>query len=192
MPHAKAENNASTPTVNGNGNSSSSQFISHLTSYPLVSDSISTIKSNPYGRRSISLADQGYHHLIAPFIPYAQRPYGYVKPYVEKADSLADVGLNKVDETFPIVRQETQKLKSSVIELAFFPFRLAGSSKDYVLNTYSGQYQKCGGNGVVSGGKALITTSLVVTSESLNWIRSFLAQKKEQSKEVAKEKTSRN
>lgn len=169
-----------------------SNFLQHLTSYPLVSDSISTFKSNPYGRRSISLADQGYHQLIAPFIPFAQRPYGYVKPYVEKADSLADVGLNKVDETFPIVRQETQKLKSSVIELAFFPFRLAGNSKDYVLNTYSGEYQKCGGKGVVSGGKALITTSLVVTSESLNWIGSLLAQKKEQSKEVTKEKKSNN
>lgn len=163
-----------------------------MTSYPLVSDSISTFKSNPYGRRSISLADQGYHQLIAPFVPYAERSYGYVKPYVEKADSLADVGLNKVDETFPIVREDTQKLKSTVIDLAYFPFRLAGFSKDYVLSTYSSEYQKCGGNGVVSGGKAVITTSLVVTSESLNWIVSVLAQKKEQSKEVAKEKTSKN
>lgn len=111
---------------------------------------------------------------------------------MEKADSLADVGLNKVDETFPIVREDTQKLKSTVIDLAYFPFRIAGFSKDYVLSTYSDEYQKCGGNGVVSGGKAVITTSLVVTSESLNWIVSVLAQKKEQSKEVAKEKTSKN
>lgn len=168
---------------------STNASVQHLTSYPVVSDSISTFKSNPYGKKSISLADQGYNQLIAPFIPYAQRPLGYVKPYVARADSLADGGLNKVDETFPIVKEDTQKIKSSVLELAFFPLRLAGNSKDYVINTYSGEYKKCGGNGYVSGGKALITTGLVVTSDSLNWLGSLLNKKKEQTKEVAKEKT---
>lgn len=155
----------------------------------MVSDSISVFKSNPLGQKSLSLADQGYSHLIAPFLPYAQRPYGYVKPYVEKADSLADDGLSKVDSTFPIVKEDTQKIKSSVLDLAFLPFRVAGSSKDYVFNTYSGEYEKCGGDGLISGGKAIITTGLVVTSDSLSFLSSFLAQKKEQTKKVTKENT---
>lgn len=159
----------------------------HLTSYPIVSDSISTFKSNRYGKKSISLADQGYHQLIAPFVPYAERPYGYVKPYVAKADSIADGGLAKVDSTFPIVKEDTQKIKNSVIDFAFFPLRLAGNSKDYVFSTYSGEYEKCGGDGYISGGKAVITTGLVVTSDSLSWLGSFLTKKKEQTKEVAKE-----
>ncbi|MCJ1271912.1 hypothetical protein MMC22_011817 [Lobaria immixta] len=175
----------SAPTVNGDN--ASSQFLSHLTSYPVVSDSISTFKSNPYGKKSISIADHGYHHLIAPFIPYAQRPYGYVKPYVAKADSIADDGLAKVDSTFPIVKEDTQKIKRSVLEFAFLPLRLAGNGKDYVFSTYSGEYEKCGGDGYVSGGKAVITTSLVVTSDSLSWLGSFLAKKKQQTKESAKE-----
>lgn len=161
----------------------------HLTSYPVVSDSISTFKSNPYGQKSLSLADQGYNSLIAPFLPYAQRPYGYVKPYVAKADSLAEGGLTKVDHTFPIVKEDTQKIKSSVLNLALLPFRVAGSSKDYVYNTYSGEYKKCGGDGFISGGKALITTGLVVTSDTLSFLSSFVGQKKEQTKEVAKEQS---
>lgn len=161
----------------------------HLTSYPVVSDSIQTFKSNPYGKKSISLADQGYNRLIAPFLSYAERPLGYVKPYVAKADSLAEGGLTKVDHTFPIVKEDTQKIKSSVFDLALFPFRVAGSSRDYVFNTYSGEYKKCGGDGLISGGKAIITTTLVVTSDTLSFVGSYLAQKKEQTKEVAKEKS---
>ena len=162
-------------------------LIQHLASYPVISDSISTFKSNPYGKKSISLADQGYHQIIAPFIPYAQRPYGYVKPYVEKADSIADDGLAKVDSTFPIVKEDTQKIKNSVLSLAFLPLRLAGSSKDYVLSTYSGEYKKCGGDGYIPAGKAVITTSMVVGSDSFSWLHSVLYKKKQQTKEVAKE-----
>lgn len=77
----------------------------------------------------------------------------------------------------------------TVLDFAFMPLRMAGDGKDYVLNTYSSEYKKCGGDGLVSGGKALITTGLVVTSDSLAWLSSFLAAKKEQTKEVAKEKT---
>lgn len=75
------------------------------------------------------------------------------------------------------------------MEIAFFPLKLAGSSKDYVFNTYSSEYEKCGGRGYVSGGKALITTSLVVTSDSLAWLGSLLSEKKEQTKEVVHEKS---
>lgn len=166
-------------------------FSQHLTSYPVVSDSINTFKSNPYGQKSISLADHGYNHIIAPFLPYAQRPYGYVKPYVARADSLAEGGLSKVEHAFPIVKEDTQKIKSSVLGLAFLPFQVASSSKDYVYNTYTGEYKKCGGDGLISGGKAIITTSLVVTSDTLSFLSSFLAQKKEQTKEVAKEHSGR-
>lgn len=110
-----------------------------------------------------------------------------MKPYVAKADSIADGGLAKVDSTFPIVKEDSQKIKNSVINLAFFPLSLAGNSKDYVFSTYSSEYQKCGGDGYISGGKAVITTSLMVTSDSLSWLGSFLTKKKQQTKEIAKE-----
>jgi len=117
-----------------------------------------------------------------------QGPYGYVKPYVDKADQLADGGMTKIDQTFPIVKKDTEEIKDSVLDVVFMPLRMAFQGKDYVLKTYSSEYKKCGGDGLVAGGKAMITTSLVVTSDSLNWLSSYLSQKKEEAKDVAKEK----
>lgn len=102
---------------------------------------------------------------------------------------MADDGLRKVDSRFPIVKEDTVKIKKAVIDVAFFPFRLAGTSKDYILSTYSGEYQKCGGNGYISGGKAIITTGLVVTSDSLAFLSSMLSHQKEKTKEVTREKS---
>ena len=158
-------------------------------SYPAVADAISTIKSNPYGERSIDLANNTYQSIVAPVIPYAQVPFEYIKPYVEKADEMADDGLTKFDKRFPIVKEDSDKIRSSILSLAFMPLRLAAESKDYVLQTYVSEYKKCGGDGYVASGKAMITTTLVMTSDSLAWLSSFLQQKKEQAKEVVKDKT---
>ena len=94
-----------------------------------------------------------------------------------------------MDARFPIVKEDSKKVYGTVLDFVFMPLRLAGDRKNYVRDTYSNEYQKCGANGLVSGGKALITTGLVVTSDSLAWLSNFLAAKKEQTKEVAKEKT---
>ena len=102
---------------------------------------------------------------------------------------MADDGLTKFDKRFPIIKEDSEKIRNSILSLAFMPLRIAAESKDYVLQTYVSEYKKCGGDGYVAGGKALITTSLVVTSDSLAWLSSFLQQKKEEAKEVAKEKT---
>ena len=160
----------------------------HLTSYPVVSDAISTFKSNPYGKKSLDLSNTGYEKLVAPFVPYARRPYGYVAPYVAKADSLGSDALSRVDHTFPIVKEDTEKIKGTVLDFAYFPFRLAGDSKNYVLNTYSSEYKKCGGDGYVAGSKAVVTTGLVVTSDTLAWLSQFLGQKKEEGTDYAAKK----
>lgn len=160
----------------------------HLTSYPVVSDAIETFKSNPYGKKSLDLSNTGYEKLVAPFIPYAKRPYGYVAPYVAKADSLGSDALSRVDHTFPIVKEDTEKIKGTVLDYAYFPFRVVGDSKNYLLDTYSSEYKKCGGDGYVAGSKAVITTGLVVTSDTLAWLSSFLGQKKEEGSDYAAKK----
>ena len=124
-------------------------------------------------------------------LPYLSGPYQYVSPYVAKADSIADTGLSKVDETFPIVKTPTDKLKGTVFDTVFFPVRVAADGKNYVSRTYGEEYKKVGGDGIVTSGKAIITTSLVVTSDSLAWLSSFLGAKKEQSKHVINEKTNK-
>ncbi|KAK3170794.1 hypothetical protein OEA41_002876 [Lepraria neglecta] len=159
-----------------------------LTSYPAIHDSISAFKSNPYGKKSLDLSQTGYEKFVSPFVPYAQRPYGYVAPYVHKADDLATIGLGKVDSTFPIVKEDTEKIKGTILDYAYFPFRVVGDGKNYVLDTYSSEYKKCGGDGYVSGGKAMITTGLVVTSDTLTWLSTFLGQKKEEGTDYAAKK----
>lgn len=42
---------------------------------------------------------------------------------------------------------------------------------------------------MVAGGKAMITTGLVVSSDTLSYLSQLFAAKKEQAKELAKEKT---
>ncbi len=125
---------------------------------------------------------------MSPFVPYAKRPYGYVAPYVAKADALASDGLSKVDNKFPIVKEDTEKIKGTVLDYAYFPFRIVGDGKNYLLDTYTGEYKKCGGDGYVAGGKAMITTGLVVTSDTLAWLGSFLGQKKEEGTDYASKK----
>jgi len=186
MPHAQTNNMGSAPTINGD--MPSSLFISHVTSYPMISDTILAFKSNPYGQKSISLADQGYARLFKPVQGYLAGPYSIVSPYVSKADSLADNGLSKVDNHFPIIKEPTEKVKGTVQDIAFYPLKVAGNSKEYVFKVYGDEHKRQGA-GVVGTAKALVTTGLVVTADSLGWLSSFLGQKKEQAKKTYDEKT---
>ena len=86
------------------------------------------------------------------------------------------------------MKEDTQKIKGTVLDYAYFPFRLAGDSKNYILDTYSMEYKKCGGDGYVAGSKAVITTGLVVTSDTLAWLSTFLGQKKDEGADYASKK----
>jgi hypothetical protein len=185
MPHAE-NGKMGEPTVNGD--MPSSQFLSHLSSYPIISDSITTLKNNAYGQKSLKLADQGYVHIAKPMLPYFAKPYEYVAPYLAKADSLGDQGLSHVESKFPIVKRDTQAIKGTLKDYAFLPIRIANDGKRYIFDTYTSEYKKCGGEGYVARGKALITTGLVMTSESLAWLSGFLGAKSEQAKEAKSEK----
>jgi hypothetical protein len=186
MPHAEKDIMGE-PSVNGE--TVHSHFLEHLTSYPFVSDSIATFKSNKYGAKSIEYADQGYTRIAKPIVPYLLKPYTYVAPYVAKADSLGDQGLSKIDSTFPIIKEDTEKLKGTLYDSAVFPLHLADDARKHVFDVYGSEYKKCGGDGVVASGKAVITTSLLLSQETLALISSFLQTKKEQVKEVVNEKT---
>lgn len=160
----------------------------HLTSYPAVSDGITYFKQNPYGKKSLDLSQTGYEKFLSPFVPYAKRPYGYVQPYVSKVDSIGSNILGTVDQKFPIVKQDTEKIKGTVMDYAYTPFRLVGDGKNYLLDTYSSEYKKCGGDGYVAGSKAFVTTGLVLTSDTFAWMGTFLGQKKEEGTDFASKK----
>jgi len=171
-----------------NGETPSSAFLSHLYSYPVISDSISTFKSNPYGAKSLSLTNDTYDRLSKPLLPYLSKPYEYVSPYVKKADSIGDSTLSTIDSKFPVVKKPTGELYDEGKSFVFFPLRKGTEGKEYVFSTYQSEVKKAGGDGVVNYGKAAIATSLLVSSDAISWLGSFLGQKKAEAKEVTNEK----
>jgi len=189
MPHAE---NGSQQSNMVNGEKHSSEFLNHLQSYPLVSTSIDTFKSYPIGSKSLHLANQGYATFLAPILQTVfsiPLYHNYVHPYVNYADNLASSTLDTIDTHFPLVKDEPQKIKETLFEYAHTPLKVAGETKEYVFKTYENEYKKCGGDGYVSGGKAVVTTGLVVASETLGKLSGYLGSKKEEAKGVVREKT---
>lgn len=186
MPHAEDSTIVSTEASNmsevlTNGETLSSDFINHLTSYPVVSDSIGLYKENPLGAKSISLASNAYQRFFTPIKPYLETPYSYAQPYLAKADSLGDAGLEKIDSKFPVVKEDTAILKGKVQDAALYPLALGTQGKDYFFETYSQQRK---GTAVNQGGilskllaeaKAMFLTEYKIGSDAFNLLASLLS-----------------
>lgn len=177
------------PQTNGETKASDSAFFGHLSSYPFVADSIAIFKSNPYGAKSIDLTTASYEKLGKPLIPYLAKPYQFVSPYVTKVDSIGDSTLTTIENKFPVVLAPTGELVDTGKSYVFFPLKKGTEGKEYVFGVYNAEIKKVGGEGMVTYGKAAISTGLIVGSDTLSWLGSFLAQKKQQAKEVSSEKT---
>ncbi|KAF1984324.1 putative pathogenesis associated protein Cap20 [Aulographum hederae CBS 113979] len=184
MPHADSD--MSQPMTNGDKPHFKS--LEHITNYHFVADGISIFKANPYGQKSLDLAHNGVETFVAPFYDYLKGPLSYITPYAYTADSYADTGLSKVDERFPILKEDTQKIKSTVLDYAFFPLAVAGQGKEYVVGTYKDEYSKVGGKGVVTTVKAVISTEFKLTSDVVQFLMDYLGPKKEAAKSKANEK----
>ncbi|KAI2642260.1 hypothetical protein GGS21DRAFT_501716 [Xylaria nigripes] len=169
--------------VNGDV-SPSSATLSHIVGYPVVNDGITYFKKNPYGQKSIELGDSAYQTFAKPFLPYLDRPYQYVSPYLKKADAVGDDALSRIDQRIPALMKPTDELVSDGKALVYFPVRKGLETKSHVLDVYNSEYKKAGGDGLVTSGKALISTGLVVTSETLNWVSDVLRAGKVQAKEA--------
>jgi len=190
MPHSDPstpEATEMTPQVNGESGPSSA-FLSHLISYPVISDSISTFKSNPYGAKSLDLTSAGYAKLGKPLLPYLSKPYEYVSPYVKKADSIGDSTLSTIDSKFPVVKKPTGELYNDGKSIVFFPLKKGSEGKEYIFSTYNKEVKNVGGEGIFTYGKAAIGTTLRVGGDAYQWLSGFLAGKKAEAKEVANEK----
>ncbi|KAL9107444.1 MAG: hypothetical protein Q9227_007641 [Pyrenula ochraceoflavens] len=174
------------PSVNGELNS---KTLEHLTSYPVVSDTITGFKNNPYGRKSLDLGTNSYQKFVKPMTPYLIKPYSFVAPYVAKADSIGDAGLSKVDNRVPILKEDTKTIQNTIYGYAYFPLNVAGAGKSYVYNTYDDQYKKVSGEGYVKHARALISTGLYVASDTFEYIAQWYSGVKKEAKEITKEKT---
>ena len=156
--------------------------------YPVISDGVHTFKSNEYGQRSIKLSDSAYKTFAAPILPYFSKPIEYVTPYVSKADELGDKTLDRIDERFPVVKKPTNDLYNDTKGLIFFPLNKTLQGKDHVLEVYTTEYKKNEQAGLVATGKAVVTTVLVVSNETLTWLSSLINQKKAEAAQTTNEK----
>lgn len=180
------------PQVNGDVPDSvhSSAFLNHLLSYPVVESGINKFKSHEYGQKSIRLGDSAYKTFAAPVIPWFAKPYEYVSPYVQKADSFGAQTLDKIDEQFPIVKEPTEHLYEQTRSLILLPYQKGLESKQHVVQIYNSEYKKSEQKGLVPQGKAAVTTVLVVSNETLSWLSSFLSAKKAEAEQGVNDKVS--
>jgi len=176
--------------VNGDvpSQSHSSAVLQHLLDYPVVNDSIHTIQNNELGQRAIKLTDSAYKTFAAPILPYFAKPYGYVSPYVQKADAIGDQTLGKIDERFPAVRRPTQDIVKDTRALIFLPYNKAFEGRDHVYGIYSEEYKKTQNQGVVAHSMAALSTVFVVSNETLSWLSGYFSNKKQKASEVINEK----
>lgn len=163
-------------------------------------DGIDTFKSNPLGAKSIQIADATYNRVGKPLEPHLRTPYSYAKPYVNKADSLADQVLTSVDSHVPIIKEDTHTIFDTVKGFVFFPFKVANDGKGYLVNTWYDEYdktvtQKKRGPGPISLTMAVVSTELRVASDTFQYLADLLAdrskdakKKKDQYVDAAKQK----
>lgn len=154
----------------------------------MINDCVCTVKSNELAQRSLKLGDSAYQTFAAPLLPWLSKPYEYVSPYVARADSLGDKTLNRIDERFPIVKKPTSDLYNGTRSLILFPYNKGIEGRDHIFDIYASEVKKTEQKGLVSQGKAAVSTAVVVSTETLGWLSSFLAAKKEEASSAAKEK----
>jgi len=185
------------PAAVTNGDSpttpTSSAFLNHLASYPLISDSIQTIQTNPYTSKTLAISRQTYTLLTekTPIIPLLSKPYQYAAPYLSRADQVGDNTLSTIDEKFPVVKKPTGELYNEGKSVVFFPLVKGKEGKEYVFDVYGremGKFKGQGKNGLVEMGRAAVVTGLLVTGDVVAWLGRFLKEKKAETKEVVNEK----
>ncbi|KAL8676386.1 MAG: hypothetical protein Q9224_003121 [Gallowayella concinna] len=183
------------PTVNGT-DPPPSKFFDRLTSFPAVSSGIEAVKtnpitagidavkSNPITGIPLDITKRTSLLFAAPAFPLASVAYfmlePLIDPLVKKLDTVAHDSLDRIESTWPMISEEPGKIKDELKYLAFLPVTKSKEQKDYVSNTYSREYSKCGKGGMMSTGRAVICTQLIVLSDGLLWIKSMLSGGHEQ------------
>lgn len=139
---------------------------------------------NPLGAKSIEIFNSAYHNFAEPILRNLQGPYSIIAPYVQKADQIGNSTLDTVDNQVPAIKKtDMEALKSHAFDMAHFPFKVASEGKDYVFSTYNDEYKKTGGNGLITTGKAILSTELRITAEAIHKVADLLGPRGKQMEE---------
>ena len=119
-------------------------------------------------------------HLVDHLGPYAATPYAYLQPYLSAADGLGNSTLVTLDNNFPLITKDTATVRDTVADYVLVPVRLpltfAHRGREYLAQTYGREYRSCGGEGVVSMGKAMLGTGLVVVGDAVSWAHTWIVR----------------
>ncbi|KAK3186929.1 hypothetical protein K4F52_004373 [Lecanicillium sp. MT-2017a] len=180
--------------VNGDVSSPAhnSAFLQHLLDYPFINDSITTVTSNSYAQRSIKLGDSAYQRLAGPFLPLLSKPYNtfspWVAPYVQRADSLGDKTLDRIDEHIPLIKKPTAEIYNEAKDLIMLPLQKGREGRDHVFSVYNTEAKKHTQEGYIGQGKAAVATVFQVGNETLVYVGSYVSTKKADATKEIKEK----
>jgi hypothetical protein len=105
-----------------------------------------------------------------------------------KADDIGDQTLSKVDERFPVVKKPTGELVADAKLLVLMPIHKGIEGKDHVVQLYTSEHKKVGGDGIMSHAKSVVSTIIIIGNETLGWVMGTLAVKKDEVKESMNEK----
>ncbi|KAI4275830.1 MAG: hypothetical protein L6R38_005795 [Xanthoria sp. 2 TBL-2021] len=179
------------PTANGDV--PSSKFLNRLSSFPAVSTGIEAVKSNPVTAAPLAVAKRTSLLFAAPVFPLASLSYFMLEPLIEpvmkRLDTAAHDSLSRIESTWPLIKEQPEHIKAEVEYLVFLPLTKSKERKDYVSSTYSNEYSHCGKGGIMTVGRALICTQLIVLSDGLLWIKSMLSGGNEQKSVAVKSGT---
>jgi hypothetical protein len=175
-----------------NQESETNQFQQHILAYPLVNDGITTVTNNSYAQRSIKLGDSAYQTFAVPVLPYLSKPYNtvspYFAPYVQRADSLGDKALDRIDEHFPVIKKQSSEIYNDTKGLILFPYHKGLEGCDHVFSVYNTEAKKHSQEGYFGHGKAAVATAFQVGNETLSYVGSYVSTKKTEATKEVKEK----
>ncbi|KAF6843989.1 perilipin mpl1-like protein [Colletotrichum musicola] len=174
--------------VNGDLPTVPSVTAQHLLDIPVVHDGVVAFRNNPMGKRYLAISDSLYKNLAGPLVPYLAKPWSWVRPYAERVDALGDQALTKVEERVPVIKKPTDELYAGAKGIIYLPLQTGIEAKDHVLKTYAQEKKKVGGENIVTYGKAIVSTTLITSSEIIIWVGDVIHYKKEEAKDVVNEK----
>lgn len=105
---------------------------------------------------------------------------------------MADRSLERVDAHFPIMKEETNTVVDKAVNLALLPLTLTGRTYNYLMTTWSDEYEKTAnhnnrGPGLTTSAMALISTELKVASDCLQTAANFVGRKSPEAKHLGQD-----
>ncbi|KAF9150280.1 hypothetical protein BG015_007920 [Linnemannia schmuckeri] len=172
---------------NGNGvratstKESTGNFLTRVSSIPLIHDSVSTLhsyaKDNKYGRYALDTAGSAVETVNKYTEPYQTRLQPHLQPHISKVDQLATKSLDIFENTFPIVTKPTAEIVTQVKKPIVY---VEESSK----NAYT-QIQSTIDTRVTAPVKSVTNSISSTASSTVNSITSTAASTRDQVAAVA-------